>query len=732
MRLLPLLRLLPASAAALVCARGGAAAPEVRVHLEADQQRIGMGRSVTVSARAELPGGAPAAGYLLLPYVNGERWGAHEVADADGRAVWHLPLPNPGVAEVQVEAREQPPRGEQWIWAPETSDQQSVWFQGTFTPPDGVREARLWVAVDDAAQVFLNGEDLPSTGGWQATAPLAEVRDRLRPGANVLSVKATNGAGPAGLLVRLELVCDDRVGVVGTGESWCCFDAEPAGWPGKAEAEGRPVKVLGPPEGALWAGGMSRWPTLHARTGLIAGTRVPEGAVLSDPLRVEVEWRRLQTIPEDPEHLVGMQWEPWFTPLNANWATGQAVPVMGLYWSWDRSVLRQQMIWLIESGVNFLVVDWTNHLWGKEHWDERPDATNEIILCTTLALEVLAELRDEGQYVPKMVLYPGLNNGPETTVQAISEELAWIHHNYVRNPRFAGLFVEYLGKPLVLIHNGAGPGYFADPARGQVDETYFTVRWQSSQLQIGHQNEQGYWSWMDGSLEPMLTLYEGQPEALTVSTAFFAGGGWLGPEAYGHRGGWTYIESFKAALKQRPRFVELHQFNEFAGQPEGQGYGPNHDVYVDSYSVELSDDIEPVSLTAPAYRGDGGWGYLYLNLTRALVDLYRQDPMATTVVAVSRPAWREVVTGDKLEVVWTWAGREPVGFAISLNGRTVAEHLTGTTATVDLRDVPDGPVTLRLTAEGTQARYLLSHTSDSLPLAEAVPAYVEVGFTVKH
>ena len=33
---------------------------------------------------------------------------------------------------------------------------------------------------------------------------------------------------------------------------------------------------------------------------------------------------------------------------------------------------------LAESGIDFLVVDWTNHLWDKKHWDERPDGTNEI------------------------------------------------------------------------------------------------------------------------------------------------------------------------------------------------------------------------------------------------------------------------------------------------------------------------------------------------------------------
>ena len=61
----------------------------------------------------------------------------------------------------------------------------------------------------------------------------------------------------------------------------------------------------------------------------------------------------------------------------------------------------------------------------------------------------------------------------------------------------------------------------------------------------------------------------------------------------------------------------LHQFNEFTGQGS-HGYGPDKDIFVDSYSVEYSDDYEPVSLTAPGFRGDnGGWGFYYLNLTEA-------------------------------------------------------------------------------------------------------------------
>lgn len=116
---------------------------------------------------------------------------------------------------------------------------------------------------------------------------------------------------------------------------------------------------------------MENWPTLRDRAELMAEHRSSGAAPASRPARVEVEWRRLAAIKNDPEHLVGMQWEPWFTPRNASWNTAQAVPLLGFYWSWNPDVTRQHMIWLAESGADFLVVDWTNHLWGKAHWDER-------------------------------------------------------------------------------------------------------------------------------------------------------------------------------------------------------------------------------------------------------------------------------------------------------------------------------------------------------------------------
>ena len=58
----------------------------------------------------------------------------------------------------------------------------------------------------------------------------------------------------------------------------------------------------------------------------------------------------------------------------------------------------------------------------------------------------------------------------------------------------------------------------------------------------------------------------------------------------------------------------------------------------------------------------------------------------------------------------------------------LTEHVAGNAATISLRDVPDGLATLRVVAEGTQARYRLSYTEDSLPLSKPEPAFAELVF----
>lgn len=582
----------------------------VDLHITADQLSVPMGRTICVEAVARKTGRGSPSDYILLPFVNQRRWGAHERPDAEGRACFLLPLPNPGPAHVQIVALKS----------------------------DTVH----WMGLNRHRDMLLVGRPMPQDG---------------------------------------------------------------------------------------------------ARSNV-----------------VEVNVRSRAILPHKPDDtLFCMQWEPWFTGGIDRWQTAQAVPLFGFYDSYNRDVTRQQMLWFMDLGVDCLLADWTNHLWGKTHWNQRSGHVNTLVHATTLALETLAALRDEGLPVPKMVLFPGLSNGRPTTMAALNEELDWVYHNYLRNPRFDGLWQDFDGKPLIVVLDTGAVGdkrgtaesafripFFEDTlemsaaeldafraVQPPVDDAHFTVRWMSSQNQATRHHELGYWSWMDGTIDPPVTVKDGIAEAVTVTPSYFNALGWTGPLARGRLGGTTYVETFKVAMAHRLRIVFLHQWQEYSGQREGDGRGPDRNLYTDTYSVELSDDLEPVSLTAPGSRGDrGGWGFYDLNLTQALMALYRGQAEGCTILAVGSPLRHAVVTGDVLSVSWSIIGEPVVYFSIALDGQAVKEKITGNTAEIPLTGLPDGLHTVTVIAEGAITRFPLSRTALDTPLDAPVLVRVDVLFVI--
>ena len=572
------------------------------IQIQVSKDMVEMGRIVMVNAVLKTTN--PEDRMILLPFVNGRRWGSHEFADADGRATFLIPLPNPGPAMIQVIA----------------------------VPSD--------------------------TDHWQ---------------------------------------------------------------------------------------GLEDYSLLKAQTFM------PDAGIRSNTLIVEVSQRDFPVY-EDSETLFGMQWEPWFTP-GRKWTSAQAIPIMGIYDSTDPDVTRQHILWFMDLGVDFIIPDWSNHIWGAKHWTERGGGADMILHCTQMFLEVLADMRDEGLQVPKVALMPGLTNGPPATMVALNEQLEWIYQDYIRNPRFNGLWLEFDGKPLIIIldtgvlahPDGRTETSFRIPFFKQtmgwseqeidafrkkqvpVDDSRFTIRWMSSQNQTTLHHELGHWSWMDGSLKPMVTYKDGEAESIVVTPAFFAEYGWKAPEAYGRRGGWTYIESFKAALEHRPRVIMLHQFNEYSGQAEGHGYGPDKNIYVDSYSVELSDDLEPVSLTTPGFRGDqGGWGFYYMNLTQALMDIYRgADDVTLLAVHVADS------TSNEFKFEWTSIGVPPDSYTVTLDGETILEETSALEHSISMGDLQAGEHTVAVRANGVGTRYELSLTALDIALDELMPVVVEKTFEVK-
>jgi len=495
----------------------------------------------------------------------------------------------------------------------------------------------------------------------------------------------------------------------------------------------------------------NNWMGTSNRELLMAGKFMPDSGVRSNELNITITKRLMPQSP-DTTYLFGVQWESWFIPGPGSWSTAEAVPVVGFYDSYNEDVIRQHILWFMDLGVNFIMPDWSNHIWGKKHWNEAEDGARAIVHATTVFLEVLAKMRDEGMDVPKVALMPGISNGPPATMIALNEQLEWIYQNYVLNPRFKGLFQDYDGKPLMIILDtgalgsikGTAKSAFRVPffeqtlalseseldafrkAQGPIDDTHFTNRFMSSQNQITRHHELGFWSWMDGQLEPLVTYMNGEPEAITVTPAFFDPLGWTSPNSYGRRGGTTYLESFKYALKSKPRVIFLHQFNEFAGQSEGHGLGKNHDIYLDEHSIEFSDDFEPVSLTAYGLRDTtGGWGFYYLNMTRALMDIFYKKDQNSTLMA----ACITKVSDQSIKLQWSVAGEMPKSYDVAVDDKLILKSISGMNCEIPVKGLSKGNHTITISANNVHTHYALSETEFD-EIAEK-PLPVKVNLRVK-
>ena len=373
-----------------------------------------------------------------------------------------------------------------------------------------------------------------------------------------------------------------------------------------------------------------------AQGGATMGAAPPAGALLSNALALPVALRapaRPTRAPAPGEPLLTMYLETWFSPLNSYWqgagggGLAEAIPAIGRYASVDVASIRAQAAAFVQGGIDAVVVDWTNNCWGCASWGDRGSNIQELVNATSLHMGVYAALRrDEGWEVPRFIHLLGLNNGPTTPLPALMEELDFIAQAYLGNASLGpGSFVQLEGRPLVLIFDGSGGDHSA------ISHANFTLRWMASQLQSSPSfAARGIWSWMDGTLQPLVSrAASGAAEAATLAPAFFGRGGWLARgTAAGRSGGLTLLAEYAsvaaATAPALPAFVNLCQWNEFNGQP---GAAPS---YTDSYSPDLSNDLEPTSPFACAYarpgnvRCGGGWGYSGLNavamLRAAMVD----------------------------------------------------------------------------------------------------------------
>lgn len=450
--------------------------------------------------------------------------------------------------------------------------------------------------------------------------------------------------------------------------------------------------------------------------------------------------------------LIGLQYETYFTPLNTNWGgnsetalsnlqqgTEEAIPILGKYSSFDVKVLRKHEEWFEDMGIDWLLLDWSNMLWMKPAWEEHRGATHELEESTNLLFKTYSELQREGRHPPKLVIMLGLQNGPPVphAVQRINGIIAWTTKNFFDRPEYKNLWLYYHGKPLItILYFPANPCTDLKRALRQTPliAPDWTIRWMASQLQDNYAERCGMWSWMDGTIRQAVTYRNGTAEETVVTPSSFPlvappEGGWLSPKAVGRDHGTPYLESWKVAFESRPKFIQIHQWNEFAGQEKGKGGGPRHNLYGDEYSPELSDDLEPTQLDGCGYRGCGGWGYYYMNLTKALISLYRRETPDITVMALSGPFRPAVVKKSHLRLSWVTLGQQPKSYNLLVDRRMVARNIVGQKYLLDLARMQPGRHRITLIANGVHTDFDLDPKKMTTRSATPLPVVSTLEFT---
>ena len=152
-------------------------------------------------------------------------------------------------------------------------------------------------------------------------------------------------------------------------------------------------------------------------------------------------------------------------------------------------------------------------------------------------------------------------------------------------------------------------------------------------------------------------------------------------------------------------------------------------IYGDEYNLELSDDLEPVQMDKCAYRGCGGWGYYYMNLTKAILSLYRGTTPDITVMTLSAPYQPAAVSAGNLHLTWETLGKQPAGFTIQLDGKNVAEHIQGQSYALSLAGVSGGKHRVTLIADGAHTYFDLSPARLASRSSKPLPVTSTIDFT---
>lgn len=130
-----------------------------------------------------------------------------------------------------------PAQTPEWIWFNKTDGSETRFFRKTFSVSGTPSKADLVATADDGLEVFINGARVLKAAEW-GVAHKANVTTRVKPGRNVIAIRADNGdSSAAGAIARLTITTPAGPLVVVTDATWKASDKSVADWNQSTVAE---------------------------------------------------------------------------------------------------------------------------------------------------------------------------------------------------------------------------------------------------------------------------------------------------------------------------------------------------------------------------------------------------------------------------------------------------------------------------------------------------------------
>ena len=118
-----------------------------------------------------------------------------------------------------------------------------------------------------------------------------------------------------------------------------------------------------------------------------------------------------------------------------------------------------------------------------------------------------------------------------------------------------------------------------------------------------------------------------------------------------------------------------------------------------------------------------------MNLTRALIALYRGETPGSTVMALSGPFQAAAVKQSTLALTWQTVGISPKNYDIQVDGATVAKAIQGDKYSLDLSRLHRGKHQVTLVAEWAHTLFSLNPEKLAVKSAAPLPATSTIEFT---